>query len=188
MIIGEILGVTRTLSLLENIKGGYAPAMQRTVAQLAIMLRDHVSEDKLTGQVLHVRSGNLRRSITSRTTSNAGQFTGIVGTNCVYARIQEFGGVTKPHDILPRHAKALMFQSAGFVGPMQLLKNVNGRYAKSAKGKITAALTEGSLSFFRGVHHPGSHMPERSFIRSALDDKRAEISAALETAVKEASK
>ncbi|WP_174522192.1 phage virion morphogenesis protein, partial [Cedecea neteri] len=41
--------------------------------------------------------------------------TAVVGTNVVYARIQNQGGKTRPHEIRPRNRQALRF---------------NGRYAK----------------------------------------------------------
>ncbi len=51
-----------------------------------------------------VRTGRLRRSIQSRRTSNVVQ----IGSNVVYARIQELGGT-----IRPRRARFLRFQVNG---------------------------------------------------------------------------
>ena len=188
MIIGEILGVDRVATYLGRMPEKSRQAVGQKVRFLALMLQNYVKEDELTGQALHVRSGNLRRSITNKVIDSDGTYTGIVGTNCVYAAIHEFGGSTRPHLILPVHAKALMFQSAGFVGPVQVLKNQNGRYSKGAKAKITAALAEGALQFAKGVHHPGSKIPMHSFLRSALDAKRSEIVAQLQDAIRGATK
>ena len=186
-VIAEILGVPSTMSFMDSLAPQWRGNLEGRVRLLAVMLQNYVKADELTGQALHVRSGNLRRSITNRVTADGQHFTGIVGTNCVYARIHEFGGMTRPHDILPVHAKALLFQAAGFFGPMQRLTNLStGRYLNG--GRVGAALAEGGLQFARAVHHPGSHIPERSFLRAALDAKRAEIQAGLEAAVREATR
>jgi phage gpG-like protein len=78
-----------------------------------------------------------------------------VGTNLVYAAIHEYGGTTRAHVIEARKAKALAFQMGG------------------------------QTVFFKRVNHPGSHMPERSFLRSALEENAGSIRDALERAVAE---
>ena len=50
-------------------------------------------------------SGGLHRSITPWHDNN----TAVVGTNLIYARIQNEGGQTRPHVIRPRNKKALRF-------------------------------------------------------------------------------
>jgi len=49
------------------------------------------AKEKLNGEVLNVRTGRLRRSITQRVTESAGKVEGIVGTNVEYAHAHEFG-------------------------------------------------------------------------------------------------
>jgi len=68
-----------------------------------------------------------------------------VGTNVSYARIHEFGGKTAPHDIYPRRARALHFT----IGGQEI--------------------------FARVVHHPGSNIPARPYLRPALIAKRPQI-------------
>jgi len=51
------------------------------------------------------RSGRLAASITPAWDADSAQ----VGTNVIYAAIQNFGGETKPHVILPKNRKALAF-------------------------------------------------------------------------------
>lgn len=70
-----------------------------------------------------------------------------------YAAIHEFGGRTRPHPILPVTARVLVFQ--GRTGTV----------------------------FARRVNHPGSKIPERSYLRSALAQKRAEIVETIKAAV-----
>jgi phage gpG-like protein len=51
----------------------------------------------LTGAVLHVQTGRLRQSMQTFMASDG--FSGGIGTNVEYARIHEFGGTTRPHQI-----------------------------------------------------------------------------------------
>lgn len=182
MIAAEILGVGKAISFLNP--PGMQDKVRSKVLDLAVMLRDAVKNNYLTGQVLHVRTGRLRRSITSSTEN--GGFTGVVGTNVEYARIQEFGGTTKPHDILPVHAKALFFKGSGVIGPMEKMTSKMGRYlrAPSARAGMKAAFDRGEMVFAKAVHHPGSKIPEHSFLRAALRDLGPEIRAQLEDAVR----
>jgi phage gpG-like protein len=79
-------------------------AMQRTLLQRVVLT--------VEGNVKRstpVKTGNLRRSITSRVEA-AGE-RGVVGTAVTYARAVHEG--TKPHDIVPVHAKALAFKIGG---------------------------------------------------------------------------
>ena len=69
--------------------------------------------------------------------------------------IQEFGGKTAAHEILPVKAQALAFVAGG------------------------------ALRFARKVEHPGSLIPERSYLRSSLDEMSDEIVAALADAAAE---
>lgn len=55
-------------------------------------------------------TGQLRDSITAR----AERSRVTVGTNVKYARILHLGGKTRPHDIVPKKAKALSIPGIGF--------------------------------------------------------------------------
>lgn len=61
-----------------------------TVGSLALRLAVRVKM-KLSDDVLHVRTGRLRRSITSKVSDNDSGVTATVGTNLSYAAFQEFG-------------------------------------------------------------------------------------------------
>jgi len=108
----------------------------------------------LTGGVLRTRSGALRASIQSDIESDATMVLATVeSVGVIYAGIQEYGGRTGAHDIIATKAKALRFAGAG--------------------GTV----------FAKSVHHPGSTIPERSYIRSAIADLRADIEDGLKAAV-----
>uniref|UniRef100_A0A6M3KA36 Putative tail protein n=1 Tax=viral metagenome TaxID=1070528 RepID=A0A6M3KA36_9ZZZZ len=68
----------------------------------------HVQSQKLTGQVLKVDTGRLRRSVTSRVSLVGQGARAAVGTNVFYGRVHEFGAT-----IVPKKAKALRFQVNG---------------------------------------------------------------------------
>jgi phage gpG-like protein len=63
-----------------------------------------VRERKLSGQVLHERTGKLKRSLRTRTTGSGGVYEVHVGSNLVYAGIHEHGGT-----ILPKRGRYLHF-------------------------------------------------------------------------------
>lgn len=120
-------------------------AVKVSMARLVLKLAAKIKGEKLSGQVLRNRTGTLRRSISPSVSGTETVTVGKVTTNVEYARIHEFGGKTAPHVILPRRGRALAFPWKG--------KDV----------------------FFAKVNHPGSQMPERSFMRTALEEMRPEI-------------
>lgn len=126
------------------------PTFQDTLADLV----NYIRQEKLSGQVLKIKTGDLYNSIGSYVSVTGSILNGAVfsrGLN--YAAIQEFGGQTSPHIIMAKNGKALHFM-----------------------------LADGAEVFAMSVNHPGSKMPERSFIRSAVSDKIVEIQNALRTA------
>lgn len=141
---------------------GYPAALQAALAakadELAAALADLVKNDKLSGGVLNTRSGALGNSIAASVTADADGVLASVGSegDVKYAAIQEYGGKTSAHEILP------------------------------AKGNVLAFVVGDAPHFARRVEHPGSAIPERSYLRSALDDMKDEIVAALADAASEA--
>ena len=111
-------------------------------------------EANLSGEVLQERSGALKASIVaSLDTSGDTLAVSIASRGVAYAAIQEHGGVTAPHDIVPVKARALAFAGAG--------------------GQV----------FARRVHHPGSRIPARPFLGSALEALHDDIVAGLKDSV-----
>ncbi|HTZ67933.1 MAG TPA: hypothetical protein VMB83_10790 [Roseiarcus sp.] len=141
---------------------GYPAALQAALgakaAELAAALADLVKNDKLSGAVLNSRTGALSDSITASVSADADGVLASVGSegDVKYAAIQEYGGKTSAHEILPAKADVLAF----VVGDTQ--------------------------HFARRVAHPGSLIPERSYLRSALADMKDDILAALADAAAEA--
>ena len=126
-------------------------ALAEKVDALAQSLFAQVVDVNLSGGVLRAQSGALRDSIRIQTS----QQDGFVGADIFsdgdvpYAAIQEYGGKTAAHEILPDKARVLAFV-------------VNGKQV-----------------FARRIQHPGSQIPERSYLRSALEEQGDDIAQGL---------
>jgi HK97 gp10 family phage protein len=155
MIKAWIVGTERVIGSLDQIPGKVAAALRQAVEAEAIKLTAYVKEQKLSGQALKTQTGTLQRSINYQLQDEGDRIAATVGTNLVYAGIHEYGGTTRAHVIEAREAKTLAFQMGG--------QDV----------------------FFKRVNHPGSHMPERSFLRSSLEENAGGIRVAIEAAVAE---
>ncbi len=151
-------GLEDTGARLEGYPAVLAAALDAKASELAGALLDLVRNDKLSGGVLNVGSGALRDSIVASISSDASGVVASVSSigDVKYAAVQEYGGKTSAHEILPVKAQALAFVAGG------------------------------AQRFARRVEHPGSLIPERSYLRSSLDDMHDEILDALTDAATEA--
>jgi phage gpG-like protein len=135
-------------------------ALAEKVDALAQTLFAQVVGVNLSGGVLRTRSGALRDSIRMQ----ASQQEAVIGAEIFsdgdvpYAAIQEYGGKTAAHEILPD------------------------------KARVLAVALNGSRVFARRIQHPGSQIPERSYLRSALEDQGDDIAQGLTTVVTRLSK
>jgi phage gpG-like protein len=165
MIRVEMRGDAEIIARLNAFPTSLRAILRRRVWALTLKLQARV-QGKLSGKVLNVVTGALRRSIQSDVKETSGAVRGrVFSTGDVkYAAIHEFGGRTKAHIILPKKALALRFAMGGApTGPL-------GPH----------------MVFAKAVNHPGSRMPERSFMRSSLADMREEIVRELTQGVVEA--
>jgi len=139
---------------------GFAPRlygrMLTTMKRMAIVTQTMVKEYKLSGQVLKVRTGTLRRSINQKVYSDAKEIRAVVGTNVPYAGIHEYGG------IVPAVSGKLMVFPAS--GVEQKFLTARGSLRKRYK---TAKFRE--LSVFT-MKHKQFTLPELSFLRSTLKE------------------
>ena len=121
---------------------------------LSRALADKVRNEKLDGGVLMARSGALKASIAAELSGSSDDITASVGSfnGVKYAAIQEYGGRTSAHEILPDKASVLAFAM------------------------------NGATHFARRVEHPGSVIPARSYLGSSLEEMRDEIVAAFSAA------
>jgi len=126
----------------------------KATSKLALKLQRRVMREKLTGQVLKVRTGTLRRSIDQVVVQNAGSVTGIVSTNVEYAAAHEYG--LKKQLTVKEHLRTIKQAWGKSIAPKQIQVREHTRTA---------------------------NLPERSFVRSALQDMSPEIVAELQQAV-----
>ena len=126
-----------------------ADTIRQALEGKAALLRDQLLakvEANLSGDVLRERSGALKASILAEMDLGGDTLSvSVASRGIAYAAIQEHGGITAPHDIVPVKARALAFAGAG--------------------GTV----------FARRVHHPGSRIPARAYLGSALDAMHDEI-------------
>lgn len=161
MIRHEIVGDKEVVAHLMAFPPSLREELKREVSKQTLLLKAHVVEQKLSGQVLKRRTGTLAGSIGVELSDTAGGVIGRVGTlnkAVKYARLHEYGGRTEPHEIVAK-GKALRFQ-----------------------------LANGAILFRKSVMHPGSRMPERSFLRSSLSERRSSIQTGMDSAVTRAKK
>ena len=142
----QIVGDRELVAHFEAMPDKLRTELQVTGAALRYQLESLIKA-KLSDDVLHVRSGALRRSIFSDETVTATSVVERVASDSSvkYAAIQEYGGETSPHVIEPVKANALAF------------------------------LMGGKLVFAKRVNHPGSKIQERSYARSSLAEMKDEI-------------
>ena len=116
-----------------------------------------MQQDKLSGQVLRSRSGTLKSSIDLRIDQSAGAITASVFTDSRYAGVQEYG----------------------FAGTVSVRASL--RRIREAFGRPIAEKTISVRAYNRRMN-----LPERSFMRSALEDMTPAIRDGVDAALAEA--
>lgn len=131
--------------------------MKREVTRTAIDLSAGVKDRKLSGQVLKVQSGRLRRSINYRTTESETGIEALVGTNVEYGRVHEFG----------------------FRGTVSVREHL--RMVKQAFGVRVKRPQKHTVR----AHTRRVDLPERSFLRTTFREMRREIDSRIARVVAE---
>lgn len=100
----KITGHKELQSRLERINGQLIIALKMGIMKSLIELEGEI-KNKLSGKVLNVRTGTLRRSIGREISQSGNKIDGFVGSNLKYAAIHEFGGIirakNKPYLMFP---------------------------------------------------------------------------------------
>ena len=150
--------------------------LRQTMRSLAIQAQGVVKDDKLSGQVLHARTSNLRNSIYQRVEESGDSIVGVIGTVVKYGRVHEYGF----DDVVSvrahiRRSRAQMAQATytrtNKKGEKITKVHQKGRYGKST-GEINVR------SFERHMN-----IPERSFLRSTLRDMSGTIHEQLQASI-----
>lgn len=131
--------------------------MRKAISRAAVMLVAAIKM-KLSDDVLHVRTGTLRRSVGYKIVEDDSGIAAIVGTNLVYGAVHEFG----------------------FHGPEQV-KAYNRRVTKA----FGRPLTKPTIARVR-AHTRNVNFPERSFVRTSLSENLEQIRVEVEQSAKAA--
>jgi phage gpG-like protein len=100
MIFMSMRGGEELTTKLRRMPVAIGDALEKEAHRLAITMQGRIITEKLSGQVLHVRTGTLRRSITYKVTRDASKVEAIVGTNVKYGALHEYGGTVPQHQRL----------------------------------------------------------------------------------------
>jgi phage gpG-like protein len=155
MLKAWIVGDDAVIANLTAIPGRVRTALSAAVQAQAFALVDYVKSSKLSGQVLCNRTSHLRDSIHSEMQEDGDRISATVGTNVEYGAIHEYG-----YDG-PESVKAHM-------------RRITEAFGRPLKFPVWASVRP----FTRTMH-----MPERSFLRSSLEEKADSIRQAIEQAV-----
>lgn len=160
MLKGQLLFGDELKRAYEGKAGKLLDTLTDKIQRLTYTLLRIVKADKLTGQVLNVRSGRLRRSINAKMMGQGtAKVEGKVGTNVVYARSHEYGN----HETVTVKEHLRMQVKAW------------GRDIEPKKVTVPA-------------HSMKMNLPERSFLRSALAEMDDQIKREIKSGITEAVK
>lgn len=130
-------------------------AIVQSVGRSALRLQREVMQNRLSGQVLNVRTGNLRRSIHQQVTNTGSAVIGEVNTNVRYGAAHEYG-------------------FAGTVNVKASLRQVRQAFGRPLKSPRYVQVR---------AHSRNVRLPERSFLRSALRDMKPMIETDLQKSI-----
>lgn len=120
LIQAVVVGGDELAARLDQGAQGFVLALQDGIGRAVLRVQGRV-KDKLSGEVLQVRTGRLRRSITEVVETSGDRVEGTVGTNAEYAAIHEYG-YTGPVNVM----ESLRTSKLGNVFPVRAhVRNVD---------------------------------------------------------------
>lgn len=155
MIQIQITGATEVAAKFDTFPQAMRDKIFMKFGILAVKLQSHIKNDKLSGQVLNIKTGDLKNSIQQEVTQDASSVTAEVFSagNIPYAAIHEYGGVI-------HHPGGTPYFFDEFMG-------------KAVFVSIATAITEHLHVQVTKAHD--IPMPMRSYMRTGLADMRQEI-------------
>lgn len=149
----RLIGLVQLQARLDHMPVTLQDKLRIFMARFTILLRDRVKANIV--ERFKVVTGIFPGSVQSEQIEQIGSITGRVFIDTLpWAAIQERGGITRPHVIEPATASALAFLMPARLG-----------FSGGPKGS--------ALAFAQKVNHPGSNIPERTYMRLALVQMRA---------------
>lgn len=154
MIIATVIGDREIIARLNAMPRNLQSGLARAITRLGLELQRKVQGEKLSGQVLHVRTGVGRSSINLKVDQSATAVTASVGTPLSYMRAHELG----------------------FHGTVSVRAHL--RQITQVFGHPIAPTTQ-----HVGAHSRRMNLPERSFLRSSLREMQTAIQSGVAEAV-----
>ena len=148
-----------------RVRGAIPDALREEAINLVVCVKLKLSDD-----VLHVRTGRLRRSITYRMEQHGETFQAQVGTNVKYARAHELGfsgSVNVPQHTVKEFSR---MQSVAFGRPMKEPRKVNVR------------------EHVVKAHAMKMNIPAKPFLKPSLQENETRIKTNLRKAIAQAMK
>ena len=155
MLKMEFIGGDVLAAVLRSYGGKVQTAIVQSIGRSALRLQSEVMDNRLSGQVLNIRTGNLHRSIHQQVTSSGGLVVGEVNTNVRYGVAHEYG-------------------FAGTVNVKASMRQIRQAFGRPLKSPRYVQIR---------AHSRNVKLPERSFLRSALRDMKPEIEADLQKSI-----
>jgi len=157
MIVLNLIGDNAWVTRLLQIPLSSEKALRDSLFRLVLRLQRTIQSDKLSGQVLRVKTGTLRRSITHQLMVEPGlAITGVVSTNVTYGKVHEYG-------------------FSGTLSVKAHCRQIKWAWGKPLKHEVKAMIK----SHTRAVNYPA-----RSFLRSALYEMKNEVTQTLSQTLK----
>lgn len=158
MVKIELIGGDTVAAVLRSWEPKLQSEIRASIGRSVLRMQRHIGQNKLSGQVLNVQTGTLRRSIDQVVQSDGNAVHGIVNTNVRYGAAHEYG-------------------FTGTVNVKAHLRHVRQVFGRPLKHPKYVQV---------GSHSRSVKLPERSFLRSALRDMRPQIEADLKQSLERA--
>lgn len=176
MINDWIIGAEEVTRRLRAIPDGVRSNLTDSIGRLTLKLQRKVKQEKLSGQVLKVRTGTLRRSVDQSMVTDGNSIAGVVSTNVKYGKAHEYGFQGTVQQTVKEHLRRSKEQMKAAI-----LKRKDGMSFVSKRGK-----KNGAILVREHTRTAQINLPERSFLRSALRDMEGEIIKSINKAVSNA--
>ena len=150
----ELIGKDELVKKLQELTPNIQQNLQASIFGLVIKLQSYIQSNKLSGQVLKTKTGTLRRSIATKVASDSNSIVGVVGTNSNYGLMHEYG--FKGNETVQAHLRRITMAWGKSISP----RTINVR-----------------------THSRAVDFPERSFLRSALEDMKPDIIIGIDQAI-----
>lgn len=149
----KLLGLTALQARFDQMPPVLQDRLRIFMARFTIQTREQVKSNIV--ERFKVVTGAFPAAVQSQQIEQVGSVTGRIFIDSLpWAAIQESGGKTRPHTIVPSAASVLSFLMPSMMG-------------------FSGGPKASAFVFAKRVNHPGSNIPERTYMRLALVQMRA---------------